>query len=183
MKDKIAATLLGLTESFSYQSITVTVLCEAVPISRQTFYHYFHSKDEVAEWFIIKDFTENALPLFRHHLKERGAAVFFTYIKDHPVFYRRLYEYRDGLFLERCLRAAYDYAANQSKLFSRKVEPKSDRINPEVYRCYAASGIASVVLYWIRENMEIPIESVARDLYLMMEMPLGDVRDYYFNQP
>ncbi len=51
-------------------------------------------------------------------------------------------------------------------------------INPEVFFQYSSSGIAAVVIYWIKQNMQIPEATIARELYLMMEEPLGIVRDY-----
>lgn len=34
-------------------------------------------------------------------------------------------------------------------------------------------------MYWIKGGMSIPEKVIAKELYLMMEEPLGIVRDYY----
>lgn len=182
MEEKIAQTLVELLERFPYNEISVRILCESVPVSRQTFYHYFHSKDDVIQTYITQDFLKNAVPLFRYHLKEKGATAFFLYIADHYSFYYRIYEYDNGKFLEICLKNAYADIVKLSNSFSRNVEAKPDKIDPQVYSRYSCSGIAAVVVYWIQKEMNIPVEKIARDLYLMMEMPLGEVRDYYLDK-
>lgn len=78
----------------------------------------------------------------------------------------------------KCLKTAYYSAFERREEFTQIVMKKSS-INPEIFFQYSSSGIASVVLYWLKDNMKIPEEIIAKELYLMMEEPLGIVRDYY----
>ncbi|MFZ7121116.1 MAG: TetR/AcrR family transcriptional regulator [Eubacteriaceae bacterium] len=179
MKDQISQVIINLLEINLYKDIYVSTICEKVPISRQTFYRYFHSKDAVIEWFIEQDFMKNAFPLFRYHLKEKGVSAFFSYIKENPLFYQRILEHDNGILLEHCLKKAYNTAADYTSTFSLPVKKRCYTINPKVYRLYAINGIVAILIYWIQDNMKISEEDIAKDLYLMMEEPLGIVRDYY----
>lgn len=183
MKREIAKVFMELLELYPYEEISIHIISEALPISRQTFYNHFHSKVELTEWIMTQEYMEKALPLFSYHLKEKGTAAFFEYIKKSSAFYRRIYEVDGGELLSRCLIKTYNVGMDHTKEYSRPAMrglDARDGIDPQVYRCYTASGIAAVVVYWVGGNMEIPTEKIARDLYLMMEEPLGYVRDNYF---
>lgn len=182
MKEDIAAKFQQLLLAHPFREISIQMICKAVPISRQTFYNHFHSKEALVQWMVTTDFMDNAFPLFSYHLKAQGAQSFFTYIKKNRNFYQRILEY-DSAFLEQCLVDAYNVSTDHVYKFTKppaRCNHKNDKINPDVYRAYANHAIAAVVLYWIREKMQIPVEKIANELYLMMEFPLGYVRDNYF---
>lgn len=181
MKGTIAKSLIELSDRNAYKDISVQVLCEITPISRPTFYKHFHSKEDVVKWFIRKDFMTNAFPFFQFHLKEKGVQTYFTYLKKNARFYKCIFEHDNGIFLNHCLQEAYFYGLNYKEDFSKKVAQKKGTINAEVFQRYAVAGIASVVVYWIENDMNIPEEQIANDLYLMIEEPLSYVRDYYLS--
>lgn len=179
MKDKIAETLLKLMDSQPYSKISVKAICENVPISRTAFYHYFHDKEEIVSYFIEQDFLKNCFPIFKFHLKERGAQTFFSYLKDHKSFYTKLYYTDQGECLFKFLKNAYRIGFERRQEYTQQDVRKKSPINPEVFSQYSCSGLAAVVIYWIKNNMDIPEKVIAKELYLMMEEPLGIVRDYY----
>lgn len=179
MKDIIAKALSDLLVTNPYSKISIGMICDAVPTSRRTFYNYFNNKNHLVEWIVERDFFELAFPLFSNHLGTVAVRSFFTYIKQNEVFYRRILEYDDGVFLTKCLVSVYDKTADLSDTFARPVFNSERRINPSVYRQYAHNGIAAVVVYWIRDGMKIDIPDIARDLGLMIELPLSHVRDHY----
>lgn len=179
MKTLIANTLIELLELYSYKEISVRVICEIVPISRPTFYNHFQNKDNVAMWFVREDFMKNCFPVFQYHLKEKGVETYFHYLKKHKNFYLRLYEYDDGVFLKQCLENAYLHAFDYRDQFSLSVDKKKGTINPEIFTRYSIGGISSIIIYWIEKKMEIPVETIAYEMYLMMEQSMTYVRDYY----
>jgi AcrR family transcriptional regulator len=170
-----------LLEIFPYKDVSIRIICEAVPISRPTFYYHFASKDALIEWMIQQDFLDNAVPLFKHHLKETGVRSFFDYIQQNKPFYRRIYEHDSGALLFRSLISAYNSGVDIASSYSRPPSYSLPKINHEVYRRYANTGIAAVITYWIENEMTIPVEKMASDLYLMIENPLKIVRDNSLN--
>ena len=178
MKEKITKTLLNLMRHQNYSKISVTTICENVPVSRTAFYHYFDNKDDIVFYFIEQDFLKNCFPIFKFHIKERGAQAFFSYLKEHKSFYTKLYHIDNGDFLFKCLKNAYHTGFDKRQEYTQPVLKKTP-INPEVFAEYSCSALAAVVIYWIKNDMTIPEEVIAKELYLMMEEPLGIVRDHY----
>lgn len=177
MKSKIAQSMFDLMKNYPYREISVRIICEAVPVSRPTFYHHFHNKEALIKWIVKQDYFENAVPLFRHHLRATGVQGFFTYVERYKPFYRNLYLFDQGHLLFDSLVYAYDSAVDISSSYSLPSSKEMKRINPDVYRRYSTTGIAAVVTYWVEHDMVIPIENIAGDLYLMIGNPLAVVRD------
>ncbi|MEI8201021.1 MAG: TetR/AcrR family transcriptional regulator C-terminal domain-containing protein [Eubacteriales bacterium] len=180
-KEYIAKTYIELLKSKSYVKITTEMICKKVPISRTTFYNYFYNQDSLSEWICEQDFMVNAFPTFQYYFGKMGMGVFFEYIKNNANFYTQLYHINDGVFLQRCLMKAYGACLTKEKLktYSHPTKNKMYIMNSDVYKMYAHSGIASVVTYWIGNEMKIPVEQMANDLWIMIEHPLGYVRDNY----
>jgi hypothetical protein len=177
VKSSIAKALYELLEVFSYKDINIRVICETVPISRPTFYYHFTNKDSLVKWMFQQDFQNNAVPLFKYHLKEIGVQSFFTYIQQNKLFYQRIYEYDNGMLFFDSLIAAYDSGTDVVDSYSLPSSHPYPKINPEIYRRYSNTGIASVVTYWVQNDMSIPIDKMANDLFLMMGNSLEVVRD------
>lgn len=127
---------------------------------------------------VEKDFMENAFPLFSYHLGVSGCQSFFAYIKRNKTFYQRIFEYDEGTFLTKCLVNAYNKAIDLVEFYSIPARKNENKVNPMIYRLYSSYGIASVVVYWIKNGMKDDVEDIAKDLYLMMEKPLSYVRDH-----
>lgn len=120
MKNKIAETLLKLMETQDYSKINVKIICENVPVSRTAFYHYFNHKEDIVAYFIEQDFLRNCFPIFKFHLKERGAQTFFSYLKEHESFYNKLYHIDQGELLFKCLKNAYHTGFERREEFTQQ---------------------------------------------------------------
>ena len=179
MKQTIANILIELLERHFYKDISVRIICESVPISRSSFYNYFKNKDEIVKWFITQDYMANAFPIFKFHLKEKGVQTFFDYLKRNKNFYKKIYEYDDGNFLRECFMEAYFHSFSFIKDISLNVDKKKGHINPDIFITYFSGGMSCVIAQWIKNDMDISEEDMAKDTYLMMEQPMGIVRDYY----
>ncbi|MBQ6583360.1 MAG: TetR/AcrR family transcriptional regulator C-terminal domain-containing protein [Mogibacterium sp.] len=179
MKDKIANAFLQIWERERYEDISVKTVCEAVPVSRTAFYNHFAGKEDVLVYLCTRDFETKCLPIFRFHLKEVGTKCFFSYIRENRSFYEKLYRIDNGILLNQCLKAAYYVGFERRKEYSTAVTKRSRTFHPEVFYEYSCSGIAGVIIGWIRNGMTVPEEHMARDLYIMMAEPLSVVRDYY----
>ena len=179
MKDAIANSLIKLMNEHAYHEITITMICREVPVSRTAFYRYFSGKDSILKYCVIRDYEKKCLPIFRFHLKEIGTACFFTYIIESADFYRRLYDIDQGRLLMQCLKSAYRVGFERRDEYSLPSSKKVSGFDPEVFFEYACTGIAAVVTIWIKNGMKRPVDQIAKDLYVMMSEPLGDVRDKY----
>lgn len=179
MQNQFARSLEALLLQKDYRDISIKLICEGVPTSRRTFYNYFRDKDELMEWIIKKDFMENTFPIIKSGVGLKGIRSFFKYIKEKPLFYTRLYEIDEGMFLSKYLISAYDGAVENVIEYARPVKSNAKKINPAIYNLYTHAGIAAIVVDWIRNDMNTDIDEIARDTGLMIENPLSFIRDHY----
>ena len=177
MKDAIANSLMRLMNEHEYRDITITMICKDVPVSRTAFYRYFSDKDSVLQYCVLRDYEKKCLPIFRFHLKEIGTACFFSYIAESPSFYLRLRDIDQGHLLMQSLKSAYRVGFERREEYSLPSSNKISGFDSEVFFEYACTGIAAVVTMWIKSGMKRPVDQIAKDLYIMMSEPLGDVRD------
>lgn len=174
----IAGTLFSRLRDTPYRNITISQLCKEIPISRQTFYQHFSSKDDMLMWAVRTDCLENAVPIFKLHLKQQGPLGLLRYLENNAAVYRQLYLHDDGVLLNRCLLNAHREALGLKDTFSNPVTKKG-QISLEVFERFACSGIVSVLCYWVSTDFSIPAETISKELYLMIEHPMSYVRDYY----
>lgn len=74
--------LLSMMEEQSYQSITVTALCEKMGTSRRVFYRYFETLEDV-----LNAIVDEVLAGAYYHLEVRVEILkFFCYWKEHKAF-------------------------------------------------------------------------------------------------
>ena len=179
MKDIITDSFIKLWEERDYKDITVTMICSAVPISRTAFYRYFKDKKSIVRYFVLRDYEANCFPVFRFHLKERGTRYFFSHISDQKKIYLKIYEIDDGMLLFQSLIAAYRVGFERRKEYSNPTNWVDRTFDPEIFFEYACTGIASVILYWIRNGMKPSEDRMAKNLYIMISESLEKVRDHY----
>ncbi len=180
-KKTIASTLIELLKKYPYQKITVKMICENTPVCPNGFYYYFKNKEEIVKWICLTDFQKYCLPYFSISADNISAKSFFECILKNKLFYQRIYEYDKGNLLHTCLMYAYSSASTLEsvKEYGHPREGTHKRINRDVYLSYSNSGIASVIILWISQDMMPSLEMVARDLRIMLTHSLEEIRDNY----
>ncbi len=179
VREQIAKTLMELMLQIPYKQISIKHICECIPLSRRSFYSYYCNKDSLLESIIIEDFMKNAFPIIKSGMGKKGTRAFFKYIQDKHAFYKAVCAINDGDFLFHSLVKAYGVATDNVNEYAHPVRSDKKKINPNIYRLYTHSGIASIVLYWIREDMAISVKDISRDTALVIELPHSYVRDNY----
>lgn len=176
---KIADALHELVCQKSYSKIKVDDIVIAVPISRRTFYNYFHDKDDVIQYIITEQFMENAFPVCKAGFGKKGLTAFFRYIWEDKEFYLSLAHYDKGHLLQDTLICTYDQAVERVAEYAHPVSNGEKRINPRIYMVYTHSALAATIVYWLKDNLKISVEDISRDTALMLEHPHSFVRDRY----
>ncbi|MFR5601256.1 MAG: TetR/AcrR family transcriptional regulator [Lachnospiraceae bacterium] len=178
-KNKIAHAMHELVCRKSYSHIKVEDVVGEVPVSRRTFYNYFNDKDEVIYYIIYKQFMENAFPVCKMGMGTIGLTAFFDYIKKDYQFYIQLSRYENGYLLQDALIQTYNKVTERVREYARPVSNSEKRINPDIYNTYTHAAIAAVIVYWLKHDLKISVEDIARDTGLMMEHAHSFVRDRY----
>ena len=179
-KKRIADCLERLMKTVPYSQITVQMICNEVPISRNAFYYHFKNKQEVLEWQCCNYFIRNCLPYHKLEQGLIGSRMIVNYIYENKDFYRSIYEVDDGILLFFCLRKAHMIAMEEEHAREYgHVEPaKNSRVLMDVYKNYAVSGVVGVLVWWIKDRYTTPQEKVAFSLHTMLSEKLGYVRDH-----
>jgi len=179
--DQIANSFITLLETKTYNNITIRMICDGVPTSRNTFYYYFDNKEQLVEWICCRDFMKHCFPFFNISADNVSTQSFFSYILKNKRFYFVIYEIEGGNLLRNCLNRAYDKAAEKENIgeFAHLANSNKKKIDIRVYRSYGNSGIAAVVIFWIGDGMKIPISDMAADLKVMLTNSLEEARDNY----
>jgi AcrR family transcriptional regulator len=177
----IAETLIRLTESQPYRSITVAQICQAVPVSRNTFYYHFDGKDALAQWIVSQHYLTYCYPVFSVCDKEAAAQAFFTYVERFKPFYTALYHADGGALLTRCLYQAYGYALEPENVtdYSTPSHSAKSDVDPDICRRYTNSGTAAVVAAWVGDGMRESCQHMGRNLRILLTTSLEDVRDHH----
>lgn len=178
-KEQLGYALSHLMLQMPYQKITIKKICECVPISRKSFYSHYKDKDDLLQQMIINDFMKNAFPIIKCGMGRNGVRAFFKYVYDSGCFYKAVYHIDEGHFLQHCLVESYAKAVENVAVYAHPVENDEERINKDIYRLYTHSGLASIVIFWVKDNYTIDLETITRDTARMMEHPLSYVRDHF----
>jgi hypothetical protein len=177
--DTIADGFIWLLKTNPYEKITIRQICDRAHISRNTFYYYFDNKESLVEWICCRDFMKFVPPYFYIRKENIITKSFFSYILENKEFYNAIYSTDDGHLLRRCLEKSYASAPALEKNREKILPPynKRKKIHPKIFRRYSCTGIAAVVLFWIGHGMKMPIEDIARDLRVLISLPLEDIWD------
>jgi len=178
-QNAIATTFCNLLLDYPYDKITIKSICDQTPVNRSSFYYHFESKEKLVEWICLQDFMKYCLPYFSIHTDNISTKSFFNYIKRKKAFYLPVAKVKDGQLLQNCLAVSYAKAALFVNEYGNLTKNELRKIDSRVYHRYSAAGIASVVLFWIQQEMAIPIEDIAYDLRVMLTNSLENVRDNY----
>lgn len=163
----------------SYSKIKIEDIVESIPISRRTFYNYFHDKDEVIDYIVWEQFIENAFPVCKMGLGKKGLTAFFRYIWEDKAFYLSIVRYEKGHLLQDALIRTYDQAVERIDEYAHPIPNDEKRINPQIYMVYTHSALAATIVYWLLDGLKLSVDDIARDTGLMLEHPHSFVRDRY----
>lgn len=148
--------LLSLMEAKPYSLITVKDICQKADLSRQTFYNFFGTKDDIIRFCIqqcyqemmkqlkskttllLSDITEQLIKTFQHnrHMINLIISQNLDHILEHEL----------ALAIE---------------LFAEQVNPESGGHPYQYGTAFLTGAIAHTVLYWFKDPDPIPSEQLA----------------------
>ena len=184
--DAIADSFTGLLKDHHYSKITIQMICEKTPVSRNAFYYHFKNKEHLTEWICSRDYMKYSYPYFQIDTDNIKSRSIFLYIKKHKSYYTAIYHADDGQLLHHCLSKAYSDGVMKDKieeyaqhLLHRTNSGIQVRMNINHFRFYLSSGLAAVVLSWIKDDMKIPIEDMAEDVDILLKKSPEDIVSYH----
>lgn len=178
MKQELAKALMDLMRDTEYKDITIAMICDSIPISRNSFYYHFENKQALLVWACTMNYQKYCLP---YHFLSEESTTLFRYIYRLRDFYTKIDRIDEGKTLFYCLKEAHKSGTDEKhvKEYTTLQEGNWRKINKNVYTEYATSGIAAVLTYWIESGYEAPIEEISQDLTVILNEPLPLIRDRY----
>ncbi len=80
----LTETLLELMEEKSYTDISIMDICKKADLSRQTFYNYFESKDELFRHLLRKTYEDKLLSFDSIPSSDEAISAFVSTMKENP---------------------------------------------------------------------------------------------------
>lgn len=165
-RQRLAQALLRLLEKRRLNRICVSDITRESGLTRQAFYHYFHSRDDLIRWMYAGDFARlfaDGQTVDWDALVER----MLTAMCRNPDFYRRLARSADDGTLYRIMR---DYTLElYAAMIAYRTGAPPDETLALLLRLYTSGGI-ELAVEWVRGGMRMPVEQL-RELF-RQAMPL-----------
>ncbi|MDL2235089.1 TetR/AcrR family transcriptional regulator [Christensenellaceae bacterium OttesenSCG-928-L17] len=166
----LASAMLTLLEKNMFGKITVNDICAEAMVSRSAFYSHFEDKYALLRFCIgiLKEKTFEAsqcmdIPTRLRHVLEK--------ISEHSNVFRNLL--LSALDTEVMEMMRHAFHADFERLLKRcDLEEKMLPGPVNLMTVYYASGITSLILYWISENMTYSIDEIADCLCALLPKEL-----------
>lgn len=142
-REKIINTFIKLMEENEFEDITVAKICLKAHINRSTFYSNFEDIFELSRAFEIK-----ALSDFETLHNEEDPSEYLknllVYVKENKLFYKTY----SKLHIKKHITNTLKICKNKNDLYGKYSD------------YFFASGISSVIEYWIENDCDLPINEL-----------------------
>ena len=169
---ELERSLLSLMNQKPYAEISITELCENIPIPRKAFYRYFDSKDDALKGMIEHTLTE----YYTYSTPTTGAKrSLMRELSQFFDFWRSKHDFLDaieknqltGLLIDLCVQYPIDAMIKIERFLPN--DPESTRRS--IFR-FATIGLLFHMLEWYRTGFMQPIDEMARSTMRLLCHPL-----------
>jgi AcrR family transcriptional regulator len=170
VQEHIAGSFINLLKTHSYSKITIQMICDNTPASRNAFYYYFENKEKLVEWICRRDYMEHCVPYFKIRTENIGVKSMFSYLQKEKKFYTAIYDIDGGVLLQNCLTRVYREGVSREIIndYANPVGGNQAKVDLRLFSRYISAGVVAVIMFWIENDMSIPVEELARDIAIMM---------------
>jgi AcrR family transcriptional regulator len=181
VQEHIADSFINLLRTRSYSKITIQMICDNTPASRNAFYYYFENKEKLVEWICRRDYIKNCVPYFKIRTENIGVQSMFSYLQKEKKFYTAIYDIDGGVLLQNCLTKVYREGVSREIIddYANPVHGNQPKIDLRLFSRYISAGVVAVIMFWIENDMAIPIEDLAGDITTMMAASPNDILTKY----
>lgn len=148
--------LLALMETKPYPKITVKDICQKADLSRQTFYNFFETKDDIILFCIKRCYLEmmdelkSKSPLSLSDITEE---LVKTFHKNQNMIH---------LIISQNLEYLLEFEfASVIQIFAEQVNPEIGGHSYKYGTAFLTGAIAHTIIYWFKDPHPIPSEQLA----------------------
>jgi AcrR family transcriptional regulator len=181
VQEHIADSFIKLLTAHSYSKITIQMICDNTPASRNAFYYYFENKEKLVAWICHRDYMKYCVPYFKIRTENIGVQSMFSYLQKEKKLYTALYDIDGGVLLQNCLTRVYREGVSREIIndYADPVYGNQSKVDVRLFSRYISAGIVAIIMFWIENDMTIPVEDLARDITIMMAASPNDILTKY----
>lgn len=144
----IAEGLFGLMRVKPFAAITVKEICTRADLTRQTFYQFFSSKEDVVRFALTKYYAAFEEQLVQNDVVdlETLSTAFFRFFREHKHVVLLLIEHRLDYLL------AEQFSVALPRVTKLCVEEGSEMIaNPHI-NSFVVGGLSAMIIDWLKSD-------------------------------
>ena len=146
--------LISLLQKKPLRHIHVQDIAQESGLTRQVFYRYFHTRDDLIHWIYMKDFTTAFVGKTTVSWNEMILIMMQT-LKNRAPFYQQLVRHRDDNTLYRIMRAYTENLYRRIIFYHTGHKPDP---HTEFFLQFYTSGGIEMSIDWVRGGMKRPSE-------------------------
>jgi len=151
--------LLTLMENTPYAKITVKNICTQADLSRQTFYNFFETKDDIIRFCIQKCYQEMI-----ENLSQKSSLQLTDIIEEMAKTFNKHQELIQKMITHDLSNLLEDEIANAIHLFTKQVKSESNELS-QYGDAFLIGAISHTILYWFKDPSPITVEQLSNLLF------------------
>lgn len=179
-KSSLALMIADAIADSSYDNVSVTSICEQSSFSRQNFYYYFSSIEEVIE--NIVDIDIEAIDEFLPG--SNALRTILTIISKRQTFYKKMFETNesDNLISTIFIKKITDLYTTMAAFFASNYNINDKELAMPIFKQYAMADL-SLIRDWVKGDMKESISLIlSRALSSNKALFAQSVDTYLFNE-
>jgi AcrR family transcriptional regulator len=154
----LTETLIELMEEKPYEEISIMDICKKADLSRQTFYNYFDSKDELFRYLLRSMYSDKLSSLKEIPSSNEAISAFVSVVKENPRIVNAIVKNNMGNLVSAEIFKSITHFLNK---FIPDFEYQADFS----YHVVLLSGaLTHFMLYYARNNKELSEEAMTKIL-------------------
>lgn len=168
-KFRIIRNMIILLEEYPFEEITIKMVCAYSNVNRTTFYDYFLDKydliTQIQKYHLTK--YQNLLNAFDNSLENAPShpVKLYKFFKIVLTYIKRNYGYFHAIMVTHPNKNLFsEYMTATKNAYNEIIGKHSIVKNKKEFVIYNVGGQIGIVYFWIRENCEESVDSLAQIL-------------------
>ena len=154
----LTETLLELMEEKPYDEISIMDICKKADLSRQTFYNYFESKDDLFRFLLRSTYDKKLNSLTEIPSSDEAIAAFVSVVRENPRMVNAIVKNNMGNLVS-------DEIFKAISSFLNRFIPNFEHQPDFAYHVVLLSGaLTHFMLYYARNNEELSEKEMTKIL-------------------
>ncbi len=154
----LTQTLLELMEEKPYVDISIMDICKKADLSRQTFYNYFESKDDLFRYLLRSTYDKKLNSLTEIPSSDEAISAFVSVVRENPRMVNAIVKNNMGNLVS-------DEIFNAITHFLNRFIPNFEHQPDFAYHVVLLSGaLTHFMLYYARTNKELSEKEMTKIL-------------------